>query len=137
VITYVDTSAFLKLVVDEEGSEVVGRLWDEATVVVAARILYVEARAVLAAATRAGRLVAGMPRRARANLEDLWGQLAVVEVTGALVGRAGDIAERRALRGFDAVHLTAALDVRALIFLSADRQLCQAASHEGLHVAGG
>ena len=135
MITFVDTSAFVKLVVSEPGSDRVGQLWDAASVVVAARPLYVEARAALAAASRGGRLVGANSTRARRNLDDLWGQLAVVEVTGELVEQASDLADRRALRGYDAVHLAAALRAGAQLFVVADRRLAEAASLEGLPVA--
>ena len=44
-------------------------------------------------------------------LEWLWARVSVQEVTATLATTAGDLAERWALRGFDAVHLAAALEV--------------------------
>ena len=57
MITYIDTSVLLKLLVDDEvGSDAAQRLWLESDFVVCAEIGYAEARAALAAARRAGRL---------------------------------------------------------------------------------
>jgi hypothetical protein len=45
------------------------------------------------------------------------------------------LAGREALRGYGAVHLAAALAVRADVVASADGDLCEAARRNGLHVA--
>lgn len=135
MITYVDTSTMIKLIVSEPGSGAAADIWDGADVLASARILYVEARAALAAAQRAGRLTLTQHRRATADFEDLWSQLVVIEIDGELVRQAAELAERRGLRGYDAVHLAAARHVGAEILTSADRSLCQAALAEGLHVA--
>jgi hypothetical protein len=49
---YFGTRAFLKLFVTEAGSTTVHRVWEEVSAVVSGRLLYVEARASLAAALR-------------------------------------------------------------------------------------
>ena len=53
--------------------------------------------------------------------------------------RAGDLAERRALRGFDAIHLASALEVEELTsavpsFCCFDDRLREAAAAEGLPI---
>jgi predicted nucleic acid-binding protein len=53
----------------------------------------------------------------------------------ALVRAAGDLAELDGLRGDDAVHLAAAVAVRATVVASADRQLIGAARSRGFGVA--
>lgn len=108
MIAYFDTSALIPLVVEEPGSEAASRLWDGAERVVTVRIAYPEGRAALARARRLDRLASRAYRAALAAFEDLWAQLDRVEITAALAQRAGDLAERLALRGYDAVHLAAA-----------------------------
>jgi uncharacterized protein with PIN domain len=56
VIGYVDTSAFVPLLINEPTSEACRRFWDDADVVVSSRLLYVETAAALAQARRMGRL---------------------------------------------------------------------------------
>ncbi len=135
MITYVDTSTLLKLIIEEPGSDEAAALWDQSDVLASVRILYAEARAALAAARRSGRLAPGQHRQALKALEDLWSQVSIVEVDGDLVQAAAELAERHGLRGYDAVHLAAALLVGADVFTSADRLLCNAARAEGFHVA--
>ena len=55
-IVYLDTSALVKLVVDEPGSALAAALWDGADLVVTSRLADAEVRAVLAGGRRAGRL---------------------------------------------------------------------------------
>ncbi|HUF34014.1 MAG TPA: type II toxin-antitoxin system VapC family toxin [Acidimicrobiales bacterium] len=135
MITYVDTSALLKLVVDEEGSDRAELIWDAADALASASLVVVEARAALASATRAGRLTAAQHDVAKAQLVSLVGNLHLVQVTDELIANAAELAESEGLRGYDAVHLAAALFVSASVLTSADGALCDAASRRGLHVA--
>ena len=135
MITYVDTSVIIKLIVDEPGSDAAGELWDTSDVLAVGRVGYVEARAALAAAKRGQRLTTRQLHRAKATLDDLWTQVTVVEVTEELVAGAADLAETENLRGYDAVHLAAAIEVAADVIASADRDLLRAAAGVGLHTA--
>lgn len=135
MITYVDTSSLLKLVIDEEGSERAALIWDTADVLAAAALILVEGRAALAAARRGGRLGTGQHRRARTEFTALVDELTIVQVTEELIASAADVAEGEALRGYDAVHLAAALMIDATVLMSADTTLCGAAERRGLHVA--
>lgn len=123
------------LVDDEEHRPDAERIWLEANHVVCAEIGYVEARAALASALRGGRLGRAAMRAAKGEFEALWDQVNVVAVDTALVRAAGDIAERDGLRGYDAVHLAAAVTVSATLVASADRQLLAAARSRGFAVA--
>jgi len=135
VITYIDTSTLIKLVVEEPGSDLAARLWETADVLASVRLIEVEARAALAAALRAGRLTAARHRRAVKTLTELLSQLDLIEVTAELIGVAGRLAETHALRGYDAVHLAGGLIVGADVISSANTALCEAAIAEGLHAA--
>jgi predicted nucleic acid-binding protein len=135
VITYVHTSSLLKLLIDEDGSERAARIWDSADVLASAALIVVEARAALAAAERGARLTTAQHREAKGALGDLLDALSVVQVTEELIGDAADVAEQEGLRGYDALHLAAALTIEAQVLTSADSVLCDAASRRGLHVA--
>lgn len=112
MILYLDTSALVKLYVEEAGSAAVTTWVDEATVVATSRVAYAEARAAFARHRREGGFTAGLWRRAVANLDDDWSRYTIVEVSDAIVRGAGRFADRHALRGFDAIHLAAALELR-------------------------
>jgi predicted nucleic acid-binding protein len=135
VITYVDTSTLLKLLIEEPGSARAAVIWDSADVVAAARVVHVEARAALAAADRARRLSPAQSRRTKVELAGLWQQFTIVDITEGLADAAGDLAEQEGLRGYDTIHLAAALEIGADLLTSADSDLCAAAGRRGLHVA--
>ena len=135
MITYVDTSTLLKLIVDEEGSPAAETIWRAAGAVAAVSLITVEARAALAAAHRARRLTHAQLRSAVVELEEMVDDLHLVPVTDELVANASELAEAEALRGYDAVHLAAALLVDATVLSSADTSLCDAAARRGLHIA--
>lgn len=135
MITYVDTSTLLKLIIDEDGSARALTIWSAADAVASVNLIMVEARAAIAAAHRARRLTQAQLRSAVADLEALVSDLHVVPVTDELVASASELAENEALRGYDAVHLAAALLVEATVLSSADAALCAAASRRGLYIA--
>ena len=138
MILYLNTSALVKLYVEEAGTrEMVARV-ERATAVATARITYAEARAAFARHRREGALRVADLRQVVRELDAEWGSFSVVEVSDAVVRRAGALAERHALRGYDAVHLAAAVDLRRaggdVEFAAFDARLCRAARREGLAV---
>jgi predicted nucleic acid-binding protein len=135
VITYVDTSTLLKLIIDENGSERAITIWSSADAVASVNLIAVEARAALAAAKRVRRLTEAQHRSAIAELEALISDLHIVPVTDDLVASAGELADAEGLRGCDAVHLAAALTIEATVLSSADTALCAAGARHGLHIA--
>lgn len=134
MIVYFDTSAIIKLLIDEPGTPVVQKLWTSADRRVTCALTLVEARAALAAARRANRLSAAGLKRARAELAGLLDQAVEVLIDDDLVETACELAESEALRGYDAVHLAAAVRIEATVFVTADGDLVAAADHRGLHV---
>jgi uncharacterized protein len=135
MVTYVDTSTLLELIIDEEGSERASTVWSSADAVVSVNFIVVEARAALAAAKRGGRLTTAQLSAAIAELGALVSDLHIVPVTDELVASAGELADAEGLRGYDAVHLAAALTIEATVLSSADAALCAAASRRGLYIA--
>lgn len=135
MIAYVDASTLIKLIIDEEGSERAELIWQTADSVASVSLVVVEARAALAAATRGERLSADQLQVAKTELVAFVEDLHIVEVTDELIERAAQLAEIESLRGYDAVHLAAALFVGAAVLTSADLQLCEAAERQGLHIA--
>lgn len=137
MIAYFDTSAVVPLLVQEPTTEQCTRLWDEATRVLTVRLTYPEARAALASAHRAGRLTQPQLTAAVSELAELLDQADVVELDAGLARTAGDLAQRHALRGYDAVHLAAALAAAddELVLVTGDADLASAAAVAGLAVA--
>jgi predicted nucleic acid-binding protein len=124
------------LIIVEDGSDVAAELWDSYPAA-SSVLAYPEARAALAAARRARRVTARAHDRAVAELDALNAELVIVGVDEALAQRAGGLADERALRGYDAVHLASALALGPgeTIVVTWDRDLINAAVGAGLAVA--
>jgi predicted nucleic acid-binding protein len=137
VIAYFDTSALVPLLIEEPGSEPAGRLWDGADRIVSVRVVYPEARAALAQAHRLSRVTAQGLRSAVNDLDRRCEQLDMLDIDDALARQAGELAEKHALRGYDAVHLAAAYLVNdaELVVVAGDRPLLAAATAVGLATA--
>ena len=139
MILYVDTSALVKVYVAESGSsEVRGRI-DQAEAVATALVTYAEARAAFARHQREGGLTLANLRRAVRAFDRDWTTYNVVGLSDSLVHSAGELAERHALRGYDAVQLAAVLQLQhaggPVEFCAFDTRLNRAARRERLVVS--
>jgi predicted nucleic acid-binding protein len=110
-LVYFDSSALVKLVVEESGTDLAAELWDGCDAALSSRLAYPEVRAALAAAGRNHDLDARGLATALAAWEDLWAATRPVELTADVEHLAGELTARHPLRGADAVHLASALAV--------------------------
>lgn len=137
MIVYLDTSALVKLYVDEPGTPEVQQLLQRATAVSTSRISYVEARAVFARRQRERALSKSHHIQLIRALERDWETYVRLELTESLIKLAGDLTERHALRADDAIQLASALSIRPHVpveFAAADDILLKAASRERLPI---
>lgn len=136
-LVYFDSSALVKLVVDEQGTELASALWDGCDAALSSRLAYPEVCAALAAAHRNHELDDDGFAAATGAWEEFWGASRAVELTADVEQRAGELAQRRALRGADAVHLASAIAVGSpdLVVAVWDRRLHAGAIAEGMDVA--
>jgi uncharacterized protein len=125
------------MIFDEPGSELAVELWDRADILVSSQLVYPEARAALAAATRARRIDESIHVSAVATLEDLYAQLRIIAIDEPLARQAGDLATQHALRGYDAVHLACALHLQGddVLLATWDNALNSAARGTGQLIA--
>ncbi len=137
MILYLDTSALVKMYVEEVGSADVRNKSGQAEGIATSRIAYAEARAALARKYREGGLSGSDYRLVVEELDQDWANYFAVEVSDSLVKSAGRLAEKYALRGADAIHLASAVILakevgRSLMFACFDGQLSSAARKERL-----
>lgn len=143
---YLDTSALVKMYAREAGTIWVTALLDPAHrhILYTVRLTGPEMVAALGRKIRTGELTTAAGTRAIGAFRRSWRRRSnVVTATVVLIEQAMDLAERHGLRGYDAVHLAAALmsadqqhnvGLPRLTFVSADTAQCQAAVAEGLVV---
>jgi predicted nucleic acid-binding protein len=132
VTLFCDTSALVKLVIEEPESEHMLRAANEAEWIAVCRITWAEAVAAMARRAREDPASADAIQQAREQLGLLWPSLLIVEVSQPLVEAAGRFADGFALRGYDSVQLAAAQQLQntieqPLTFACFDRRLNQAA----------
>jgi len=120
----------------EAGSEAASALWSAPLRAASSVLAYPEGRAALAAARRSGRLTAAGYARAKDEFESLHAELLIVGIDDPLAHRAGALAERFALRGYDAVHLACAVSLaNDTTLVSWDEDLRAAAARAGCTLA--
>ena len=146
---YFDSSAFVKLYVAETGSQwidtIVNQLdpdQEHTNLVATVQIGIVEVASAIARLQREGKISSKEQTQLFAALQKNHQQIfQSLAITTELVNLASRLTQKYILRGYDAVHLAAALLLQRKItqagfapitFVSADRQLCQASIAEGL-----
>ncbi len=136
-LVYFDSSALVKLVLDEVGSDVAATLWNACDAAMSSRLAYPEVCAALAAAGRNHDLTESQASVAATEWEEFWASMRPVELTPEVERTAGVLARSHRLRGADAVHLASALalGVADLTVGVWDRRLRAGADHVGLAVA--
>jgi predicted nucleic acid-binding protein len=115
---------------------VAAELWNARVPCASSILSYPEGRAALGAARRSQRLSAAAHGRATDQFEAIHGELLLVGIDEQLARHAGELAQRLALRGYDAVHLASALALGAdTALVSWDQDLRRAAARSGCAVA--
>lgn len=132
VTLYLDTSALVKLFMRENRHEQVETATRKATRVALSIVAYPEARSAFARKLREGVLSQADHDRIVRSLDEAWIRFDRVRVTDEVAHTAGEIAERLALRGFDAIHLASAMTLNEQLeddvyFLAFDERLMNAA----------
>jgi uncharacterized protein len=136
-LVYFDSSALVKLVVEESGSDLSAELWDGCDAALTSRLAYPEVRAALAAAGRNHDLAERELDAAEHAWERFWAAIRPVELTAAVEQPAGRLARVHALTGADSVHLASALAIGDpdLVIAVWDRRLHAGAAAAGIRVA--
>ena len=138
MIVYFDTSALVKRYIEEAGSrEVIALVEDWNNILGSALIARVEMAAALQKAVSLGTISASLLPEIWQDFLDAWESFTHLQVPESLVDRASRIAFEYKLRGYDSLHLAAALlwqeALAAPVTLAAyDRELWLAARDAGL-----
>jgi uncharacterized protein len=136
-LVYFDSSALVKLVLNENGSALAADLWNACDGALSSRLAYPEVCAALAAAARNRDLTATEASTALADWEHFWASIRPVELTDKVQQVAGALTAPHHLRGADAIHLASALalDSPGLIVAVWDKRLHTAAKALGFFLA--
>lgn len=134
MILYLDTSSLVKLYVEETYSSLVREWTKEAGATATSRVAYAEASSAFARRRVEGSLEDEQFGLVLETLAIDWSRLVLLPVRER---KAGALAVKHLLRGFDAIHLAAASDLPSIfqgepvLFSSFDTRLLGAARAEG------
>src|SRR5205823_3969117 len=103
------------------GSKLVIDLVGKADSVITSQVAYAESCSALARRRRDKRLTEEEFRSAKKQLEDIWPQMDIILVDET---KAGELAVKHVIRGFDAIHLAAALELRTVEDKSIEVTFC-------------
>lgn len=137
MIIYLDTSALVKKYVEEARSHEVRDLLTDQTSVATCAVSRAEAAAAFSRSVTVRSLTASAAREAHRDFVREWKTYIRIRVTEALVARADGLAWTHKLRGYDAVHLAAALEwqdrIGEIVTLGTfDNDLWMAAAEAGI-----
>ena len=143
MLHYLDSSALVKLYVEEQGSSRVEELFESATsgTIIVSRLTIVEVTSALVRRSRGGDYPEEHLARVLILLDEDMAGFQVFELGGAMMSRAISLARKHGLRSADAIQLACALLARGdrganggLTLVSSDEKLNAAAEQERLSV---
>ena len=134
---YLDTSALVKLYLDEPERKAVTTAVSKEAIVATQEIAYIEAHAAFSRAEREGRLTQIELERLRGDFDGDWPNYLMIRVSQPLLEQAVKLVDSFSLRAYDAVHLSAAQTLakespEPLLFACFDRRLNRAAGVLGM-----
>lgn len=134
---YLDTSALIKRYVEEPGSEDVLEWMDFADIIGTALITRAEAASAITRIARINNLSSQVSDKALDKFRLEWNNFNRLPIHEELVARADFLACQHNLRGYDAVHLAAALLWQEALMLPVtlatyDQELANAGKSSGL-----
>lgn len=112
---FLDTSALVKLYIDEPGSGNVREWVVDADEVACQWLAYVEARSAFAAKARLGELTEPELAECKAAFEQDWSRFNRTPVMEALLRRSSTLSEQLGTRAYDSVHLASAEHLQAVL----------------------
>lgn len=131
MIAYFDTSGLVKLLIDEPGSDTAEASWHAADVRVCCTVGFTEAASAIGRAWRTGRIDDPTTHALLEDLTEMWAGVTRIPADDLLAGFAAELAVLYGLRGYDAIHLAAAIEPGAIL-VTADSALLAAAREAGL-----
>ena len=112
---YLDTSALVKLYIEEDGSDIVNDRTDRATIVSTSKIAYAETLSAFVRCKDEKVLLKKDYDKCIACFKFDWEMYFVIEVSEKVIKIAGELIENHRIRGFDSIHLASAVVLRKVL----------------------
>ena len=131
---YLDSSAFAKRFVEEQGSDAVDAVCAQANELGLSVLCVPEVMSALNRLLRERVLTPTQYRQAKQRLLDDVRDADIIQLTPSVVGSAIQVLEASPVRAMDALHIACALEWGADVFVSADTRQMAEARRAGLKV---
>jgi len=134
VRVFLDTSAFAKRYVAEQGSDKVLAVCQQADSLVVSVICLPELISMLSRLVREKKLAKAAYRKLRGDAMADLADVDVCQITAEVLASVVSLLESHPLRAMDALHVASALACRPDVFVSADHRQLSAARKAGLKI---
>ena len=132
--TCVDSSAFAKRFIEEEGSTKIEDICSDATELGLSVLCVPEIISALNRRRREGNLTSAQYRQAKQRLLEDVRDADIIQLTPDVIAKSIEVLESTPLRGADALHIACAIEWGAELFVSSDKAQLAAARKAGLTV---
>lgn len=132
--TCVDSSAFAKRFIEEEGSAQIEEICFHAAELGLSVLCVPEIISALNRRRREGNLTSAQYRQAKQRLVKDVRDADIIQLTPSVIATSIEILESASLRGMDALHIACAIEWGAHLFVSSDKAQLNAAKKAGLSV---
>jgi len=132
--TCVDSSAFAKRFIEEEGSAKMEDICSRATELGLSVLCVPEIISALNRRRREGNLALAPYRQAKQRLLEDVRDAEIIQLTPGVIATSIEVLESTPLRGADAMHIACAIEWGAALFVSSDKAQLTAAKKAGLSV---
>ena len=132
--TCVDSSAFAKRFIEEEGSAKIEDVCSRATELGLSVLCVPEIISALNRRRREGNLTLAQYRQAKQRLLEDVRDADIIQLTPGVIATSIEVRESTPLRGADALHIACAIEWAAELFVSSDKAQLAAARKAGLTV---
>lgn len=130
--TCVDSSAFAKRFIEEEGSAKIEDVCSRATELGLSVLCVPEIISALNRRRREGNLTLAQYRQAKQRLLEDVRDADIIQLTPGVIATSIEVLESTPLRGADALHIACAIEWGAELFVSSDKAQLTAAKKAGL-----
>ncbi|MCL5986755.1 MAG: type II toxin-antitoxin system VapC family toxin [Actinobacteria bacterium] len=139
MILYLDTSALVKLYIEETGFTIIRNLVNNSDVVATSKISYVESSAAFVRNRDEGAITEKNYHQVIRDFKVDWETYYTIDISESILYRAGDLTDIHKIKALDAIHLASSLILshrlqNPVTFACWDARFWKAAKKEGFNM---
>jgi predicted nucleic acid-binding protein len=140
MILYLDTSALVKLYIEETGFTIIRNLVNNSDIVATSKISYVETSAAFVRNREESAITEKNYHQVIRDFKADWDACYTIEISESILYLAGDLTDIHKIKALDAIHLASSLILSRrlqdpVVFACWDSLLWKAAKKEGFNMA--